>query len=242
MDLSVYDEVCWVNYYRVWKPFIAGAVAALGAAAQAPVTEGSIGGARDFPGLPAPASSNTFRDLTPSAAAVSASVARPLGTQGLRYTLHFETQNAKRCGRHALNNALGGEVLLQNSDLTEACDVVIAESFIPDDNGCLSDPQSRADHELANGWYSEAVLAMALRRTMQYRLLLQPLSQNPHILADPAIAGAIVNKDNEHWVALKRVDGHIWLLDSCHTPVVLTDDAYLAFIRAHKHSYPVERL
>ena len=197
----------------------AAAAAALRAASQDPVTEGCLDGARDFAGLPANPDSTTSWDPAPSDATVSASVEQPLGPPGLRYPLRFETQDAMLCGRRALNNALGGEETFHNSDLSAACDVVIAESWIPDDNGRLSDPQDRADHKLANGWYSEAVLAMVLRRTMQYPLLL-----------------------HNHWVALKRVDGHIWLLDSCHTPVRLTDDAYLAFIRAHEFSYPVERL
>ena len=87
----------------------AAAAAALRAAAQDPVTEGCLDCARDFAGLPADAECTTSWDFAPSAASASASVVRPSGTQGLRYPLRFETQDAMRCGRHALNNALGGE-------------------------------------------------------------------------------------------------------------------------------------
>ena len=234
----------------------AAAAAALQAAAKDPLTEADLDCARDFAGLAPDVDSSSMGhasatpctpaasswELPPKAPASFVPVAHPEGAEEPRYPLLFEKQAAMRCGRHALNNALGGEVTFQNSDLTAACDVVIAESWIPDDNGQLSDPQDRADHELANGWYSEAVLAMTLRRTMQYQLLLLPLRDNPNILEDPTVAGAIVNLHNAHWVALKRVDGNIWLLDSCRRPVQLPYEEYLAFVRSNKYSYPVQRL
>jgi hypothetical protein len=149
------------------------------------------------------------------------------------YPLPWERQVEMRCGRHALNNALGGEHAFSNDDLSNACDVVVAESLFPDNEGIAGDPQHRHDHEAADGWYSEAVLAMALRRTLQYRLLLEPLHVNPNVLEESRIAGAVVNKDNEHWVALRRVEGRIWLLDSTRQPRALHHEEYMAFIKRH---------
>ena len=149
------------------------------------------------------------------------------------YPLPWERQVEMRCGRHSLNNALGGEHVFSNEDLSNACDVVVAESLFPDNEGIAGDPQHRHDHEAADGWYSEAVLAMTLRRSLNYRLLLEPLHVNPNVLEEDRIAGAVINKDNEHWVALRRVDGRIWLLDSTQQPRALHHKEYMAFIKRH---------
>ena len=69
-----------------------------------------------------------------------------------------------RCGKHALNNALGGEHFFTNEDLEAACDLVLFESMVPDDNGLLN-PEEREDHIAENGWYSEQVLAKATLRS-----------------------------------------------------------------------------
>ncbi len=61
-------------------------------------------------------------------------------------------------------------------------------------------------------------------------MVLHPLHANAHVLRDPAIAGAVVNKNNVHWVALKCIDDRIWLLDSSDRPMPLADQEYMAFI------------
>ena len=81
-----------------------------------------------------------------------------------------------RCGKHALNNALGGELQFTNEELEAACDTVNAESMYPDDNGVLN-PEERENHIAADGWYSEQVLAKALERTHHYRLASSPFTR-----------------------------------------------------------------
>ena len=145
-----------------------------------------------------------------------------------------------RCGKHALNNALGGEHLFTNEDLETACDLVIWESTIPDDNGLLN-PEERANHVARNGWYSDQVLAKALQVTRAFRLSLTPLHANVNHLVEDGVVGAIVNQGNTHWVALKRVGERVWLLDSLRPPHVLSYEEYVRFVTQWRNSYPILR-
>ena len=49
---------------------------------------------------------------------------------------------------------------------------------------------------------------------------------------------------NVHWVALKKVNGEIWLLDSNdrNTPRMLPRDEFIRFVNTHPNTYPIERL
>ena len=73
---------------------------------------------------------------TPSqnAEAVQPSVpaAQRARTDLIPYSLYFEHQEVgqMRCGKHALNNALGGEHFFTNEDLEAACNLVLFESMI----------------------------------------------------------------------------------------------------------------
>ena len=93
-----------------------------------------------------------------------------------------------------------------------------------------------------NGWYADVVLAQALRRTFEYSLTMTTLRVNALTLEAPNVVGAIANQDNVHWVALKKVDGDIWLLDSRYSPRRLGWDEYLAFITRYPNTFPIERL
>ena len=150
------------------------------------------------------------------------------------YPFPFETQDEMRCGKHALNNVCGGEAHFTNQDMTDACDVLVQESLIPDDNGVLSDPQDRAWHERPNGWYTDAVLDLALRRTFRFELRrgLQ-MRYNINLIEDPSVVGIIVNKNNAHWVAIKKVHDDFWLLDSCYAPKTITYQAYVRYVNEY---------
>ena len=147
-----------------------------------------------------------------------------------------------RCGKHALNNALGGDHLFTDEDLERACDLLIWESMIPDDNGMLN-PEVREDHVADDGWYSDQVMSKELQASRAYALKLTPLHVNVNDLEDPKVVGAIVNQRNQHWVALKRVGGDIWLLNSsAHSPRILPYEEYLRFVRQWRSCFPIERL
>ena len=147
-----------------------------------------------------------------------------------------------RCGKHALNNVLGGEHLFTNRDLEAACDLVIFESRIPDDNGILN-LEERENHIAVNGWYSEQVLAKALEATLHFKLGLLPLRLNVNQLTEPGVVGAIVHQRNTHWLALKWVEDRVWRLDSVsHVPVPLSYEEYVRFVGQWPNSFPIMRL
>eukprot|EP00972_Heterocapsa_arctica_P013186 1937738-Heterocapsa_arctica.AAC.1 len=71
---------------------------------------------------------------------------------------------------------------------------------------------------------------------LEYKLTLEPLCENPAWLHHAT--GAIVNKDNNHWVALRSVAGQVHLLDSMNASErIMAPEAYLAFVRRHRSSY-----
>ena len=161
----------------------------------------------------------------------------------LAYPLLFETQRELRCGRHALTNVFGGEHTFTDADLSDACETLVQESFVPDDNGIVSDPQVRGDHERRNGWYSAAAIGMALRRTFLYELQFgHQLRFDLNTLEEVAVVGAIANIDNIHWVALKRIHGVTWLLDNVGRPTTLDARAFHAFVNKNPHTYVVRAL
>jgi hypothetical protein len=116
--------------------------------------------------------------------------------------------------------------------MSGACEDLVNESLRPDANGVISDPQERSDHEKPDGWYSAAVMGRALQRANAYTLLLGlQLKDNPDAIFDPDAAGAVVNKDNEHWVALKTCGNRVWLLDSLKAePIPMTHEDFQTFI------------
>ena len=130
----------------------------------------------------------------------------------MAYDGYFEQQVLSRCGLHALNNGIGHEFL--TSDLmTVACSEYLAEASR---EGL---PEHRSDHEHATGWYSEAVMAFALRmQDNVYKLDLDnPLPTSDaalHRLTNAATIAVIVNQNQGHWTAIRVVAGVIWLLDS----------------------------
>ena len=160
------------------------------------------------------------------------------------YPLLFETQRELRCGKHALNNVFGGELTFTDADLSEACATLVRESLVPDDNGVVSDAQVRGDHEGRHGWYSLAAMNMALRRTFQYELQLgRQLRFDVNALEESGVVGAIANtNDGSHWVALKRVHGTTWLLDSLRQPAVLDTASFHAFVNDNPHTYAIRTL
>ena len=147
-----------------------------------------------------------------------------------------------RCGKHALNNVLGGEHFFTNEDLEAACDLLLFESMVPDDNGLLN-PEEREDHIAGNGWYSEQVLAKALQATLRFRLDLMPLRANVNQLRDLSVVGAIVNQSNMHWAALKWVEDSVWRLDSLlSAPETLSHESYVRCVTQWPNSFAIVRL
>jgi hypothetical protein len=160
-----------------------------------------------------------------------------------RYSGFFEKQEAglALCGKHALNNILAGDPYIETGELQESCNTVLAESHYPQSQEGHVSVEDRRDHEGPGGWYSDQVLAMALQRTFKYVLILRPLFEDPHSIYVDSCQGAVVNQQNRHWVALRVVDGAVWLLDSMRTPRRLTHDEYVKFVTQYPASYEVRR-
>ena len=152
--------------------------------------------------------------------------------------IYFERQREALCAMHALNNAIG-RPLQRKADMEFACEQYLLEA---DREGFA---ESVDMHAAPGGWYSSEVLAYAVRSTslhrherIEYELSLTPLFEDPSYLHHAV--GAVTNVDNRHWVALRSIDGQIWCLDSLKdAPRVLTPEAYLAFVRRHRSSFPI---
>ena len=135
---------------------------------------------------------------------------------------------------HALNNAIGYD-LLDAEAMTRACDTFLAEMAHEGSH------EGRDDHEVpGSGWYSEAVLATALRAAMNIYSLdvndpINHRSENPARIFAPDTAGVVVNKAGWHWFAYKSIDDQIWCLDSMHKPTPLSYNEYLQALALPEH-------
>ncbi len=151
------------------------------------------------------------------------------------YTGYFERQVRGRCGLHALNNALGFD-LLDPCDMSHACDVFLAEMAME------GSPELRHNHENKRGWYSEAVMAQALRvKNNLYMLDLDnPLRPNQdsmmRIFAED-VRGIVVNLDQRHWVAFRILDGNIWFLNSQGAPELKSFEQLCNYITEFRHAF-----
>lgn len=147
---------------------------------------------------------------------------------GSRY---FERQTDAQCGKHALNNLVGGPQFLE-TDLLTACLKVIAET-----------DESREDHACAAGWYSHSVLARALQDTVppRWRLRLSPMLECDlsNFCSNPLIYGALMNQSNVHWISIVKHAGFLWEVDSQATPRRLRDEDLLRLLRQHPSTYPL---
>ena len=162
------------------------------------------------------------------------------GTQGApQFKPYFEQEDQARCGMRALNNAIG-RALHTPASMSHACDVYLKSAR---HKGLV---EVRATHEKPNGWYSSEVLAQAVvTRSLfvaghvEYVLKLEPLRFNAEALQSSV--GAVVNINNDHWVALKWVDDQVWRLDSLKPrPIPMTWQSYVSYIWEHKDAYRIE--
>ena len=70
---------------------------------------------------------------------------------------------------------------------------------------------------------------------------LDSLQKKPALLRAEQTLGAIMNINNQHWVALRCVSGQIWYLDSqLDNPQVLSEEDYVKRVRKSKGGYCIE--
>ena len=144
---------------------------------------------------------------------------------------YFERQGAAPvCGRHALNNLLGGPQF-SDADLNIACSMVLAET---DD--------SRSWHVSGGGWYSHSVLGMAFDTIVpKWRMLASPLlpSSWPSFSNSDAMVGALLNHNGAHWSAMCKHNNYVWHVDSQREPVVLDQKGFARLLRKHPMAFSV---
>ena len=149
---------------------------------------------------------------------------------GQRY---FEAQQNAECGRHALNNVLGGPQFLREHLQRAALEVV----------AITGDPE--VDHIRAGGWYSHSVLATVLRNTAPapWKLLFNRLGEGDYhaVLADELVIGALVNQNQAHWIALVKHNGLLWHVDSQLSPTPMDEEAFRDCLRSYPSTHAVAR-
>jgi hypothetical protein len=154
------------------------------------------------------------------------------------YEGFFEKQKQAKCGMHALNNSLGFQ-LCTDDDMTFALEDYIRSS---NHEGLH---EIRSMHAKRTGWYSSEVMAHAINTTsmrqfgnVRYVMDIKPLIVDPNIIHTSL--GAIVNIDNNHWVAIRSIGGKIMLFDSKDKiPRQYSQNDYVAFINKRRAAYPI---
>ena len=141
-----------------------------------------------------------------------------------------------------MNNAIG-HAWISVEDMTHA---VVDYMRVMKWEGC---PEKLADHVTRGGWYSSEVIAHAINTTsmknaghVEYKLGLEPLCKNPDRIYSPYVLGALVNKQNVHWVAIRFIDGILYLLDSQRgRPEAMSERDFRYFVKKHENAYCLER-
>ena len=139
---------------------------------------------------------------------------------------------------HALNAALGGPVFTQE-DIDCAAQRVLDCAIAAAMNNTESCEETLARHRSPAGMYSEQALGEALAHDGRWRMddqswYLPPVDALALMPRDD-IVGAIAYTPG-HWVALRTVDGGLWLLDSLkrwpQRPGSVGDPAAKAFLES----------
>ena len=166
----------------------------------------------------------SFGPITRDAAAAH------LAAWGDRY---FERQSEAKCGRHAVNNLVGGPQYVDR-DLDQACSEVAAE---------LGEPLSL--HCGRAGWYSISVLAKLFDMTSPCQFVLSSSPAQPDmyegLLLDDGLIGILVNIANVHWVCLCKHAGKVFYVDSCYAPTVVDASEFGRILTQHPMSFHVSR-
>ena len=103
----------------------------------------------------------------------------------------------------------------------------------------------RRAHAGPGGWYSVEVMCHALNTAsmqkkgrIEHVLELRPLYLDPQLIH--ICSGAIVNIDNQHWIAIRSIGGQIWKLDSLSKyPEKLAQNEYISLVNKRRASYPI---
>ena len=146
-------------------------------------------------------------------------------------TRYFEKQVRAECGRHALNNALGGPQFL-HQDLVHAAAEILAETG-----------EATHQHIRRRGWYSHSVLARVLQNTTptRWKVLVCPIQCDQHtwFCQTPEVIGALINEKGCHWTALVKHAAAIWYVDSTATPQLLDEEDFIGCLLSYPSAFAI---
>ena len=144
---------------------------------------------------------------------------------------YFETQEEMKCGKHALNNIMGGPQFT-DEDVALACNSVVEE---------VSEP--RHLHASASGWYSFSVLARLLHQTSPclHSLNDRPVEPDAYerLQKDPDFKGVLINQKNKHWAAICPEKGVFFYVDSRFFPTRISSQDFHEIVTKHPMSFEI---
>ena len=104
--------------------------------------------------------------------------------------------------------------------------------------------EERSDHEAPTGWYSEAVMAFALR--MHHNIFKldvdNPLPRTRGAverLRQQETVGIVIDQGQAHWTAAKVVNDNIWYLDSQKSPELWSEERFVNHIQRFRHAFAI---
>ena len=128
---------------------------------------------------------------------------------------YFEEQRQRLCGLHALNHAVGFRAFAE-ADMEAAVEIILDEASAAAHAAGVASEERRGNHVHPGGDYSEQVLAGALLARGGWVFDQVPLKQHARgyeTIWDVGVVGALVHTPG-HWLALRREEEDLWLLDS----------------------------
>jgi hypothetical protein len=146
---------------------------------------------------------------------------------------YFERQQEMKCGRHAVNNLIGGPQFI-DQDLEGACEAV-----------CLDTGDDVRQHIAPQGWYSMSVLASLIDMTVPPlgQLLLKPCAAEAYhlMLQGDDYYGCLVNQRNLHWACVVKHNGRLFYVDSCYYPTEIDFPDFQGILRSYPMTFLIEK-
>ena len=147
-------------------------------------------------------------------------------------SLYFEPQRAALCGVHALN------MLLQAPYFSEVDLAQIGQAFDEKERALMLEAgvdsadfirfaAEDSGNVAADGMFSIQVLQEALS---VFSLHCEPLSMLPAVCADPVSQTAFLCNQDQHWFALRRLQGQWWSFNSLSAAPSPVSDLYLSLL------------
>ena len=153
---------------------------------------------------------------------------------------HFERQQAAMCGLHPLNHTVGCSMFTP-SDLDAAVRRIVDNSQACALQVGAESEETATNHSGPGGWYSEQVLADALRVRGEHVLDQVPLGAQAGgvgVVGQDDVVGALVHLPG-HWAALRRAGSQLWFIDSfAEGPILLATADDRPFKQRREHTLP----